>query len=431
VRIIARIAILMTIVLANCCEASTKSTITPGLPLDQVRLAISEANAGDTIILPSGSAIWDDQLVITKNIILKAKTPGGTTITSNYSAPHLGNPNEDKNYLIVYRPSNPAAKELFRLSGFVFNMASKCLGLKLGNSSTTAVDQLRIDNNKFSNSPGRSIFITGTVYGVIDSNEFTGRGAIIGVHGLASTSWNNLTFDFGTADNIYVEDNVFNITDTAHDGGVGGRYCVRHNIYNFTNASAGLYPFCDMHGNDPAANPSGMGVEIYENIVNILSPGMGMTIFDHRGGKALLYNNNVITTGSVTTKCQEEHPDSDNPPASSPISGQPQHVSDSYYWGNRKNGTIPVYAYIAHTVDYGLLKGVVPQENREFWDENPSFDGTTGIGIGRLANRPITCKKGVGYWATDTNTLYRCTATNNWEAYYTPYAYPHPLRRLP
>jgi chitodextrinase len=33
----------------------------------------------------------------------------------------------------------------------------------------------------------------------------------------------------------------------------------------------------------------------------------------------------------------------------------------------------------------------------------------------------------VAYWATDQNTLYQCTATNTWTAYYTPYTYPHPL----
>jgi hypothetical protein len=35
---------------------------------------------------------------------------------------------------------------------------------------------------------------------------------------------------------------------------------------------------------------------------------------------------------------------------------------------------------------------------------------------------------GVGYWATDTQTLYRATSATTWQAYYTPYQYPHPLR---
>jgi hypothetical protein len=81
--------------------------------------------------------------------------------------------------------------------------------------------------------------------------------------------------------------------------------------------------------------------------------------------------------------------------------------------------------------------------NRDYYDAvsnqaqtSPTspFNGSTGMGFGTLANRPTTCTTnsleaggGVGYWATDTNTLYRCSATNTWVAHYQPYTYPHPL----
>jgi hypothetical protein len=66
------------------------------------------------------------------------------------------------------------------------------------------------------------------------------------------------------------------------------------------------------------------------------------------------------------------------------------------------------------------------------------FNGTSGTGWGTLANRPSTCRAGVGYWATDQGNwnqsgiggqgeLFVCTATNTWSLYYTPYTYPHPL----
>jgi hypothetical protein len=79
--------------------------------------------------------------------------------------------------------------------------------------------------------------------------------------------------------------------------------------------------------------------------------------------------------------------------------------------------------------------------NREFYQqfgtygETGTFDGTRGVGQGLLSARPATCTAGpggntpgVGYWATDTNTLYVCTATNAWSVYYRPYTYPHPLQ---
>src|SRR5262249_19553307 len=82
------------------------------------------------------------------------------------------------------------------------------------------------------------------------------------------------------------------------------------------------------------------------------------------------------------------------------------------------------------------------QQNRDFFlSVGASCSGsscTTGVGSGLLSARPANCtansasypsgnSPGVGYWATDTNTLYVCTATNTWTTYYTPYTYPHPL----
>jgi hypothetical protein len=90
-------------------------------------------------------------------------------------------------------------------------------------------------------------------------------------------------------------------------------------------------------------------------------------------------------------------------------------------------------------------------DNRDYYQqfgtygESGSFSGTTGVGQGSVA--PTTsgaytgepdCKAGsdpktgaaapgVGWWDTSNNTLYVCTATNTWTAYYTPYTYPHPL----
>jgi hypothetical protein len=76
--------------------------------------------------------------------------------------------------------------------------------------------------------------------------------------------------------------------------------------------------------------------------------------------------------------------------------------------------------------------------NQDYFPYNTSFNGTSGTGAGLLSARPTTCttnavaypagnSPGVGYWATDTNTLYVCTATNTWGTYYQPYTYPHPL----
>jgi hypothetical protein len=393
-----------------------------------VQAAIDAASAGDTVQVPEGSCVWDEPLIIRKGMIVQGAGIDNTVITSDYASPDTDLFNI-ANYLVVYKPENPADNDAFRLSGFTFDLDGKCRWVMLENKTTMPISKIRLDHNKVLDYRGMLMHVYGTIYGVADNNIISGpkSGGLIRMNGLDATTWNNVTFTYGTADNFYFEDNSFDAPDTMFlYGEMGARYCIRHNTFAGTGSTNGFYPFADMHGNQPGAHNAAMGVEIYENDI---SCPKGVVILDHRGGKAIVFNNSIASSASVAgPQVREEYHDSINPPASSPITGQPQHVSDSYYWGNRRNVTTPVYAYISSQVDYGGSIGLVPQENRDFWMEKAYFDGTAGVGIGLLSSRPATCTVGVGYWAKDTKTLYKCTAPDTWAAYYTPYTYPHPLR---
>lgn len=129
--------------------------------------------------------------------------------------------------------------------------------------------------------------------------------------------------------------------------------------------------------------------------------------------------------------------------ANSVLGGQtwPREALDPLYvWDNTYN--VANGGSIFHDATGGKVA-----DNRDVYQqfgtygEPGTFNGTAGIGQGTYSQITSTCTAGsssnttlynsgapgVGYWATDQNTLYVCTATNTWTAYYTPYTYPNPL----
>ena len=119
----------------------------------------------------------------------------------------------------------------------------------------------------------------------------------------------------------------------------------------------------------------------------------------------------------------------------------PQNSSPVYLWANwiTENSTI-----LPFTVSNGFNYQF--KSDRDYYQYVSNFNGSSGTGCGTLVARPATCTVGTAYWATNqscsdltgmvgpnpatpiSGTLYKCTATNTWTAYYTPYTYPHPLR---
>jgi len=142
--------------------------------------------------------------------------------------------------------------------------------------------------------------------------------------------------------------------------------------------------------------------------------------------------------------------------------GQTQQLMNNQVFPNRLNsatGTIawpqqylePVYLWnnSVGTANYVLIQDLVTKNNRDYYydqtAQSGSFTGAAGTGTGLLSARPTSCTAGpggpyatspggesygVGYFATDTNTLSVCIQSGNpgvWKNIYTPYTYPHPL----
>jgi len=396
--------------------------------LGDVQAAIAIANPGDTVVVPNGTATWSQALIITKGIILKAATVGGVTIKSGAAAG--GSYSDPANFLVAYVPSSDQVDKPFRLSGFVLDGNSDRFTFFAKNDHLTPVTQFRIDHCVIKNSKGSLMHFYGEVYGVIDNNELRGDTCpdfVTRDFGLNETTWKNFTFDFGTANNRYYENNSVYLGKYGawNEGGLGGRYCVRYN--QIIHLGSVLCAPWDMHGNQPNANLANMGAEVYGNTVNV--NGKSFRFFGVRGGKALIYNNNASNAGGDSYyggTIIEEYLDSLNPPETN-LAGQPQHISDTYIFNNVVN-SVRRDPVLQGQVYYDSLGRNVPEWDKDAWKQTDNFNGSSGVGVGPLSKRPSTCTtEGVAWWATDENKLYRWH-NGAWELYYTPYTYPHPLR---
>jgi len=411
-------------------SSSSKVITASSCALADVQAAIATAKAGDTVVVPAGKATWSSNLVINKGIILRGMGIDKTVITCSYAG--TGQITSPSGYFITYEPNSPSEDQPFRLTGFTFNLNSitNTGGLLLRNTTSYHQTKIRIDHTKWQNvaDNGNIMWVYGYFWGVADNNYFDTPGRFR-FYALDTTTWANETFNFGSANNFYMEDNFFR----CHKGDYwyiegAGRLALRNNEIHL-DVTDDYYPVVDVHANMGIGWSAAMGFEGYNNIIYA---SFGNILVDMRGGRNLFYNNMINQTrSSPLLNVREEYFDSENAPAFA-ADGEPQHVSDSYIFNNYLNGNLILenkkFPYIGSQLFYSELGRYVPLENTDFWKHVHNFDGSTGVGVGLKSARPIYCKtEGVAYWVTEENVLYRWH-NGNWELYYVPYTYPHPLR---
>jgi hypothetical protein len=330
------------------------------------------------------------------------------------------------------------------------------LGNKAKSATTgfTMVDQVRVDHCLFYNGGGGDvgsyIWIYCTFYGVVDNCQFGTAASYqpYGGYALFGMAWqgdNNPNWYNGSPQNIYTlgsekfiyfEDNIFYLNP---DGSVrviaqqyGPRAAFRYNtIYN--GCWDGVW---ELHGHQ-ADMASTFGNELYGNLIT----GGNGALMKTRGGKSLVFYNTITGAIPLSTGywgnivCQT-------------IAPAEQMIHDNYLWNNRAGYTGST-GRLTITSSSGPCNGLsnIPSAGRDMFNENTT---TPGVTYGALANRPVLCTMGQAYWATNqstsdltnyvgdintygsretiSGTLYKCTGTNTWTAFYTPYTYPHPLR---
>jgi hypothetical protein len=434
-----------------------------------VQTAINSAGNGDTVTIPGGTCTWTSAVTIpeSKGITLQGAGIDATTIVNGLSG-----------LVRVLDIRVASGNPLTRVTGFTLD-ARLTAGTSLGEQIQVAglgVDRFRIDHLKIKNIRLRGILVVptngGELSGLIDSNVFECPGdySCHGVDIIGSWPGGGTTFEvnapftrpfeLGSNKSIYIENNTFDFAypnDGAIDGFGGIQIVFRFN--SVKNATVGW------HGADSAVYRGPHWFEVYGNNFTDTGTAPGATFF-YRGGTGVQFGNRWnsaygrFTNGAISIyrarpetfgswgQCDGSSAwdgnrgNSGNPgwpcldqlgwlfgasPGSAPT------LVPSYFWNDRINGgpsTFTTYETGRENMSNWMV------ENREYYTEKASFNGSVGVGIGPLSARPATCTTGVAYWATDQGSwnstgasgqLYKCTASNAWSLYYTPHPYPHPL----
>ena len=496
---------------ADCYTEAPAGTFTT-IDAEYVTLnaTMGDMTIGEIMIVPADTVTWASTLTITTPISLIGAGAGSTVITNSMST---------SAYVIRYDPPGDETTP-FRVSGMTISGTAIPIALTAPVVNTgNVVENVRIDNCILTNSDSgnTAIFIQGTVFGVIDNNVITGGIPI--ESGDQYAAFDNLPDDFGTADNLYFEDNtITSAWGNSFTSGHGSRYAVRYCTITNTKTSSGTTAF-DGHGNMAGSTATNMILEAYGNLLNF-DNSVSNRIGNVHGGKNLIFynetnQNNTIssfselfddglyTYGTITFSSGgstfvrssgipsdfsgvtnirivsgggigEDYaitgrtdasngtiaPNTWIADSSSSVgfvyyssgaksgSSRVQHINNTYFFANYQADDDLVIATITGDYFYATTVNNSPtiiDENDVWWQHNNSYNGTTEIGVYCGSSLPANCTTGDGAWITEqscsdltgligaahasdiTGVLYKCTSTDTWESYYTPYTYPHPL----
>jgi len=452
------------LVLLLWCHSGYAATINAAsCSSTDVQTALNATSSGDTVAIPAGTCTWTTTVTPPcHSWTLQGSGTGSTNITVN---------NSSGDAISV----NGCSGGSIRVTGISFNTSAVGSGgviFIFGGSGLS----FRIDHNTFQSSTSWGRWLWDNVPCVspgcvIDHNTITNQGALIAAETPGDTDnlagiamWSKpMVIDNGSE--VYFENNSFTFNNyfanDMMDCDNGGRYVFRYNTV------VGNVVFD--HGYDSVAE-SCLELTAYQNNLNGAYNGTNEAQADilYRGGTGVVYQNimkNSTQANFLVTNYRSNGSGSDIIASNLPYCGggnskdgnvtngwpcyeqigrgssptTPGQASYPLYeWDNCKTAlgctgtsdqnTITAYNNIGGTPDYTVADIV---KNRDFYDsQSTGCTGTqsTGVCIGLLSARAGNCTAGVAYWATDSNTLYKCSSTNTWAVYYQPYTYPHPLQ---
>lgn len=252
---------------------------------EDVQVSINLAREGDIISIPSGECIWTDPIVIEKNnIVIQGAGKDLTKLVSNTENSTVA----DGIFFVKKGTKNIKIKSIgfgpeIKVDSNAYNAA---IWLD-GQNTDTLVYDCKFDGFKW------GVFSWDTNNIVISSCEFFDGG--IQVYGDAS-DW-SYDLDLGTKNWLFVEDNVFKVTQVqvVHFilGYSGTKYVFRNNTVESSDTGAYVADAVDAHGYGhglgSSLNRSTRGWEIYDNY--FYKRGYESRAIFLRGGTGVVYNN--------------------------------------------------------------------------------------------------------------------------------------------
>jgi len=332
-----------------------------GYPAD-LQAAINSAHTGDTVSVPSGRFSFEGAVFAPDGIYIRGA-------------------GRDSTYLIKSDDASSFMIMVDSKTGMPFKFSDITLQGRLdalqGSNRTTAVTNVtdgglyirgaatdfQIFNSRFTKFLRAGIEFQGDAgsnwgeqRGVIYGNEFidnwyTYLGYGVAVDGSVA-SWNR-PIALGTANAVFVEDNLFVLNRHCVTATNGANYVARYNTVKDNYQDAQSF---DAHGLSPSWPRGTRSVEIYGNTVNnSITRWAGAGI---RGGSGVIWGNtwNGVSQGVVLYL---ENPPPSHPLVTYPALDQIGNPDGLYIWNNISSGG-SVYKYPTSNplgIDYWLMLG--------------------------------------------------------------------------
>ena len=281
-----KVLIFISICLLTVTELQAKVIQAGSCERDSVYNAINEAEYGDTVFIPAGTAVWTEPIVIKdKSIFIIGLSDGDSkpTITDSISSEVTW---QHAIFWFELRETDTV-----RISNLNFyGKVSKPYGfIMMRNTKAFRVDHCTFDADSLGQQ--RAMVVHNAACGVFDNNVINVRARRttqgLAAFGDGDDSWSRPS-SYGTINNFFVEDCVFNfsyLNDGSMDNYNGARVVFRNNIVNGTGLG--------WHGFDSGNYRSTFSFEIYNNVFNNDNASV-YKCFRSRGGGTIIHNN-VIT----------------------------------------------------------------------------------------------------------------------------------------